>query len=189
MRSWLDFDWPWRRERTRRRRWDKNVPGVLAVHPKAFEHCFAAFKGTRQDQKECGLFWYGARTNSHSCEVSAVVVPKQQNRAGNFYVSGEAIEEVSDATRIHRWENLAQLHTHPGKSVEHSSYDDNMITPSVVSIVLPNYGLPFKDWPRSAGVHVFIDGQWRILSFRRATERINVTTAAPIPLLIDLRTQ
>ena len=167
--------------------WNGPVTFVLRVHPDVFKLSCLAFGRTATRRQECGLFWYGVRSEKNAT-VAAVVVPEQICRAGNYQVSGEAMEAVSDRTRPHGWRNITQCHTHPGDWVGHSPYDDEQaISRHALSLVFPRYGAPIKNWRHGVGVHEYIAGRWRRWSIPRCTERVQLDPALPIPEIIDLR--
>ena len=81
-------------------------------------------------------------------------------------MSANAIADASGVTRARGWVAVGQLHSHPGRDVEHSWYDDeNAISTRIVSIVVPGYARGPSDprsWPtpqaftssRTAGGHL-----------------------------------
>lgn len=121
--------------------------------------------------------------------VHAVVVPKQINRPRNYVVPGEAMLEVACLARAHGWTVVGAIHCHPGNSVEHSSYDDQM-TPSrrAVSIIWPNFGRCADEWPRGLGVHEYFENYWHLLSDADARTRVVLTDALQAQTF-DLRRQ
>jgi hypothetical protein len=169
-------------------RWDEPVGAVLRVHPRLFDLTRSAFQQTAKRGLECGLFWYGFRRNDKDAGVRAIVVPGQRNSSGHYQIPGWSLEEVADRTRPNGWRNLAQVHTHPSTWIGHSPYDDECANSRRgLSLVFPCYGRKFRDWSTSVGVHEFLNGEWRHLSKRRATERIIIDPSLPVPELIDLR--
>jgi len=101
-----------------------------------------------------------------------VVSPRQQMRWGNYHVSAEALAEV-----VHRvpegWKPLAQVHSHPGKWVEHSSYDDEMVSSHrILSLVFPSYGRKTRGFLHGVGVHEWQNGYWHRLDPDSAKKRI-----------------
>lgn len=160
---------------------------VLFAHPQIFALSRRAFESTCRAGLECGLFWYGPLTGGRST-VAAIVVPDQLNRPGNYRVSGAAMDRVSAHTLQYGWLNLAQVHTHPGKYVNHSPYDDDeTVSSHILSLVFPDYGGPFSDWRDCVGVHECVNGQWRRLGRRNVVKRLVLSAKAPVPELIDLR--
>lgn len=116
--------------------------------------------------------------------VTTVVNPRQRVSPGNFEIPHEGTRAMGEALRKHALVNIAQLHTHPGRGVGHSSWDDLHAFSSrdgALSIVWPNYGsgLPaIDDW----GVHESRAGRWVRLRATEARRRIQF-----VPDLLRLR--
>lgn len=167
--------------------WQRQVSATLNIHPDVFRLTRIAFERTHEQKLEGGLFWYGPRVAGQST-VAAIVIPVQVNRPGSYHVSGEAMELVSDRTRDQGWRNLAQVHTHPGKAVSHSPYDDEqVVSRHALSLVLPDYGATFGDWRKAVGVHEFADGRWQRWDELKVARRIVVSSRCLAPSVIDLR--
>jgi len=122
--------------------------------------------------RESGVMWYGTKDANGNGTVCYVVSPRQQMRWGNYHVSAEALAEV-----VHRvpegWKPLAQVHSHPGKWVEHSSYDDEMVSSHrILSLVFPSYGRKTRGFLHGVGVHEWQNGYWHRLDPDSAKKRI-----------------
>ncbi len=138
-------------------------------------------------QREAGCLWLGTVEASGDACVEAVVVPKQTNRPRNFSIATGTMREVATLARPQKWALVAAVHSHPGISVEHSGYDDEMIpSRQALSLVFAYYGTGQGAWPDGVGVHEFIDDYWRLLSAEDAAKRV---TLAHLPRfqLLDLR--
>ena len=164
------------------------LPGaVLAVPGDALWQTIAVFRGTAVRGVEACCFWYGIRAEDGGGVVHAVLVPKQRNTRGNYLVPAAAVVEMAAATRPRGWVNLAQVHTHPGRGVEHSRYDDaHANSRRALSIVFPSYGLWRGPWPVGVGVHEFQDDYWHLLLEPDAALRVVVAARGGSELL-DLR--
>jgi hypothetical protein len=161
---------------------------VLTVPASVWEQTIAAFARTALHRLEACCFWYGLRAEDGSAVVHAVVVPKQRNTWGNYFVPAPAMAEVAAATRPERWVNLSQLHTHPGAGVEHSRYDDaHANSRRALSIVVPYYGRWRGTWPKGIGVHELQDGYWHLLSDADAGRRVVVGGPDLPARLVDFR--
>jgi hypothetical protein len=128
----------------------------------------------RAGQCESGLFWYGPKDSVGNGTVMWVVAPRQRMSWGNYHISAEALAEV-----VHRlpndWKPLAQVHSHPGLGVEHSTYDDRMASSRrALSLVFPSYGRPTAPFPRGVGVHEWQSDYWHLLDLEYATRRVIV---------------
>jgi hypothetical protein len=137
---------------------------------------------------ETCCFWYGTGDRgAREVRVTAVVVPRQRQTWGNYQVSVEAVREMSERLSPYGLRNLAQVHSHPGDNVEHSSYDDEMANSrKALSLVFPRYGHWNRRWPAGVGVHEFQGGYWHLLGDSDAAKRVSVQQGAQVTL-IDCR--
>lgn len=136
---------------------------------------------------EAACFWLGAFDEVGNGSVGAVVVPNQINRARNYEVPSHAMLDVAAVARPNKWTIVGAVHSHPGQSVEHSRYDDQM-TPSrrALSIVFPHYGKWSGPWAKDLGVHEYIDEYWHLLPEGDAERRIQFLSNQTIQVF-DLR--
>lgn len=128
---------------------------------------------------EAACLWLGTLDERGNAGARALVVPAQVNRQRNYSVPGSSMLAVAELARRFDWTVVGAVHSHPGGSVEHSSYDDEM-TPSrrAVSIVMPSYGNWSGQWPRGLGVHEYFEGYWHLLSEAEASARVQVSSEA-----------
>jgi hypothetical protein len=168
---------------------DSDQPFVVMELPeKAMALTGKAFESSSKSRIECCCFWYGVRDERGNSLVKAVIVPRQKNTWGNYNVPSDAMVEVSEVTRRHGWKNLAQIHTHPGRDVRHSLYDDeNAVSQKSLSIVVPNYGINGFRYADELGVHECQKGSWRRLSWVRAQKRMVMKRSSDDVAFIDLR--
>jgi hypothetical protein len=146
-----------------------------------------AFAGPAADRREAGALLYGVRATSpgHADVVHALVISAQAGHRTHYRIPPESIAAASAVTRARGWVTLGQVHSHPGESVEHSWYDDrHAISARAVSFVLPSYGRGACDW-RRAGVHVYQNDWWHLLTAGQAAVRVSFT-GTPLQI-IDLR--
>jgi proteasome lid subunit RPN8/RPN11 len=141
----------------------------------------------RAGRVEAACLWLGELDDAGNGRVMAIVVPSQVNRPRNYSVTGEAMLEVAALARQHGWTVVGAIHSHPGSSVEHSTYDDQM-TPSrrAISIISPSYGRWAGPWPQGLGVHEYFDRYWHLLSDEHARLRVRLT-GEPEAAAFDLR--
>jgi hypothetical protein len=126
-------------------------------------------------QNESGVMWYGTKDNHGNGNVLYVVAPRQRMSWGNYHISAEALGAVVHGLRD-GWRPLAQTHSHPGSFVEHSLYDDQMISShNILSLVFPSYGRGSTRFPIGIGVHEFQHNYWYLLSDEYAARRVVVT--------------
>ncbi len=136
---------------------------------------------------EAGCLWLGKFEDSGDALVEAVVVPKQTNRARNYSIAAGAMQQVAVIARPRKWTLIAAVHSHPGNSVEHSEYDDQMVpSRSALSLVFANYGVSQGKWPDGVGVHEFIDNYWHLLPAAEAAKRVAFADSLPSQFF-DLR--
>lgn len=137
--------------------------------------------------RESACFWLGDFDTNLNAHAHALVIPKQINNPLNYSISALAMQEVAAYARPHGWTVVASIHSHPGKSVEHSTYDDEM-SPSrrALSIVFPIYGLWKETWPNGIGVHEFINNYWHLLPEKDAKNRVVFNNDLNIQI-VDLR--
>jgi hypothetical protein len=129
----------------------------------------------RAGARESGIFWYGARDPVGNTTVAYVTAPRQRMSRGNYEVSPAALAEIVE-TLADPWKPVAQVHSHPGRGVEHSNYDDKMASSRrALSVVFPFYGALNQPFPAGCGVHEFQDGYWHLLDDHLAKQRIVVT--------------
>lgn len=133
----------------------------------------------RAGRLESSVFWYGPR-DKDVATVAAVLTPRQVMARGNYHVNAaamsEMVREVDDD-----WRPLAQIHSHPGRNVEHSTYDDRMASSrKALSIVFPFYGHWSGPWASGIGVHEWQDDYWHLLSEQDAARRVRIATASPL---------
>jgi hypothetical protein len=126
----------------------------------------------RAGRRESGLFWYGPRDSAGNGSVAYVVAPRQRMTWGNYAVSAQALAEI-----VHRlpgdWKPLAQVHSHPGPRVEHSNYDDRMVSSRrALSLVFPSYGQRSEPFPIGVGIHEWQNDYWHLLDLASAQQRV-----------------
>jgi len=126
----------------------------------------------RAGARESGLFWYGHRDDSGNGRVAYVAAPRQLMTWGNYHVPPDALSEVVRGLND-GWSPLAQVHSHPGPRVEHSRYDDRMVsTRKALSLVFPSYGRVTSAFPTGIGVHEFQNDYWHLLDAQNASRRV-----------------
>lgn len=133
----------------------------------------------RAGRNEACVFWYGER-HGDNAYVLSVRCPAQVSTWGNYHVEPEAMSEmVRDLPDT--WRPLAQIHSHPGVNVEHSRYDDAMVSSRrILSIVFPAYGKLAANWPSEIGVHEWQTDYWHMLSAAQASARLHVQPSGDV---------
>jgi hypothetical protein len=129
----------------------------------------------RAGRLESGLFWYGPRGPDGNGLVQHIAAPRQRMSWGNYHVAPEALAEI-----VHGLPDgfapLGQVHSHPSQRVEHSNYDDKMLSSRrALSLVFPFYGRPKGAFPLGVGVHEWQIDYWHLLDKDVAARRVIVT--------------
>ena len=139
----------------------------------------------RAGKLEACVFWYGTRAEGEAT-VKAVRAPHQTATRFNYHVDEVAMSLMCQ-TLAPEWRPLAQIHSHPGPSVEHSPYDDTMVSSKrALSLVFPNYGNIGGLWPCGIGVHEWQSEYWHLLTPDQAIARVQLAGETPISIE-DLR--
>lgn len=147
---------------------------------RATEHLLVA-----AGRREACVFWYGSRDGDFS-RVTSVRAPRQTATRYNYHVD-EAAMSLMSQTLEDDCRPVAQIHSHPGRNVEHSRYDDQMIASRrALSLVFPDYGRLAKPWPCGIGVHEWQEGYWHLLNDFQAVRRVRLVADADISVQ-DLR--
>lgn len=103
---------------------------------------------------------------------------------GYFTVSGAAMSEAGKHFRVFGMQRLVQVHTHPGRDVRHSEFDDaNTYSQrnGALSIVVP-YHARRRTAVSDCGVHIRLDSGWVRLRPKEISKQIQI-----IPGCLDFR--
>lgn len=163
----------------------KEVPQQLRLSADVIAATLALLQ--RAGRQESGLFWYGPRDAAGNGIVEYLAAPRQRMSWGNYHVAPDALAEI-----VHRlpdgYKPLAQVHSHPGRRVEHSNYDDRMMSSrKALSLVFPFYGKPTEVFLHGVGVHEWQIDYWHLLDEAQAARRVIVTAAGAAIKIEDLR--
>ena len=119
--------------------------------------------------------WYGERDSQGNSTVTYVVAPRQNMSRWNYHISAEALGHVVNGLAA-GWKPVAQVHSHPGSGVEHSRYDDRMVsTRKALSLVFPWYGKLVGSFLEGVGVHEWQEDYWHLLPASLASRRVICT--------------
>jgi hypothetical protein len=116
--------------------------------------------------------------------ATTLTLPDAEIHPTFFTVSGEAMSEAGQHFRRFGMERLAQVHTHPGRNVRHSRFDDENSYSQMdgaVSIVLPHHAHRRPEL-NECGVHVRDECGWRRLGVREIQNVIRI-----LPGCLDFR--
>lgn len=152
------------------------VPAIaqLFVPMQALEATYELLQ--KAGRRESGVIWYGPRDEQGCGIVRFVVAPRQKMHWGNYAISVEALTEI-----VHQlpngWKPLAQIHSHPEDWVEHSTYDDEMVSSHrILSLVFPFYGRRRSGgFLQGVGIHEWQNGYWHLLEGDDRAHRVQST--------------
>lgn len=116
--------------------------------------------------------------------ATTVTLPAAVMQPTYYTVPGDAMSQAGQHLRRYGAERLAQVHTHPGRGVRHSPFDDENAYSQMdgaVSIVVPHHARRRPEL-NECGVHVRDAAGWRGLAAREIEHTICV-----IPGLLDFR--
>ncbi len=155
-------------------------PQNLVVPVSVVERTLRLLRGFRR--METAALWFGIFAPD-TMVVTTVIRPQQVRTFGSFEIDRAANAEVAMHACDHGIRLVAQLHTHPGKFVDHSPGDDRgaaFVFPGLYSIVVPQFGrrglLPLNQ----CGVHRYADGRFLRLTDEQIANDIRV-----IPDVLD----
>jgi hypothetical protein len=116
--------------------------------------------------------------------ATTLTLPNVDMHPTYFTVSGDSMSEAGQHFRRLDMQRIAQVHTHPGRDVRHSSFDDENAYSQMngaVSIVLPYHARP-RPPLSECGVHLRGNCGWRRLSGREIENIIRI-----LPGCLDFR--
>jgi len=116
--------------------------------------------------------------------ATTLTLPNAEMYPGHFTVSGNAMSEAGKHFRAFQIQRLAQVHTHPGRDVRHSPFDDDNAYSQMddaLSIVIPQHARTRPELTE-CGVHIRDANGWRRLGTKEITNRIVM-----IPGCLDFR--
>jgi hypothetical protein len=137
-----------------------------------------------EEDHEGIVYWGGIESPRGSCAVTAVS-PTASTTWGSFRTELQANVDLIDALAQLELTLVAQVHSHPGRWVDHSDGDD---TGAIVrfagfwSLVVPEFAKNGMRPLSGVGVHLFADGAFRRLKPDALAMRVRI-----IPGALDLR--
>jgi hypothetical protein len=116
--------------------------------------------------------------------ATTLTFPDAAMHPSYFMVSGDAMSEAGKHFRVFGMQRLAQVHTHPGRDVRHSPFDDRNAYSQLdgaISVVLPEHAR-YRPELIDCGVYVRDAAGWRRLRNAEIVSRIRM-----IPGFLDFR--
>lgn len=124
-----------------------------------------SYKDRKEDHE--GIVYWAGRCTERDWFITTCIAPKAQTSWGSFSTNVKANAEVISCISKYGLQLLAQVHSHPGKKVDHSDGDDkNAFMPyeGFISIVVPEYGIKGMEPLHICGIHRFEMRRFRRLS-------------------------
>jgi proteasome lid subunit RPN8/RPN11 len=122
--------------------------------------------GDGHETHEGVAYWAGRRAGNE-CFVTTCIAPSATTTYGSFDTSAHTNAKVVMYVAGAGLELIGQIHSHPGRFVDHSDGDDQralMPYEGFLSIVVPHYARGGMRPLTICGVHVFEQSQFRRLS-------------------------
>lgn len=132
------------------------------------------------------VYWAGFREGD-VIHINTVIAPETISSEGRVSVPALSNFYVVQCLSAAKLTQLAQVHSHPGTWVGHSSGDDSHAAfkrEGLLSVVVPKYGTENFSL-KQCGIHRFQGGEFLQLSRRYVKEHVRITTLAG--KLFDLR--
>jgi hypothetical protein len=135
---------------------------VISVAAELVDRTIDEFGRCGAGLRECVVYWLADR--SEPGRVVDVVHPLHTATSFGYSVDGGWLNEFFFGLADDGRTAVAQVHTHPGRSIDHSETDDEFVlvpSPDFVSIVVPDFGATFRS--DRCAVHVLeASGAWRV---------------------------
>lgn len=151
---------------------------AVLVVPRFLLHAtYEAFIPYSQARVEAACFWFGLRGADGLSAATTLVLPRLYQTPGSYSVVPGTLGDIARSLRAQGLTNLAQVHTHPDASVEHSTFDDAhaySTQDGALSIVWPHYGRALDVAMLHLGIHERRNSAWERLSPEDAAQRIRV---------------
>lgn len=142
------------------------TPGRVVVPRHILMATFEAFLPYWQAKVETAAFWAGPDLEAPAV-ITTLVQPALHQTAGNYQVPPAARMQMARRLGAQGLVIHAQVHTHPGIWVGHSSYDDTHAYSTAegsLSLVWPEYGRTCPHDLSGIGLLVSRQGRWTELS-------------------------
>lgn len=161
MEEWLKYFGFYERKRI-----TPNDNLTYAVHSGVIKATHVVLKQYGQIPHEGLVFWAG-NVFENTFNITHVIAPETESSEGRVTVPHSSVYQVVKSLSENKVIHIGQVHTHPGKWVDHSGGDDEWAPfkrEGLISLVVPKYCdkgmLPFK----LDGIHRYQDGKFIRLS-------------------------
>jgi len=112
---------------------------------------------------EEGLVYWAGKVNDNNFEITAAVAPKTEATRYGFKTSNASNAKFVEFICDNDLQYIAQVHSHPGKMVDHSIIDNEETafrSEGLVSIVVPLFGSTGMTPLTVCGIHRFTSGKF-----------------------------
>jgi hypothetical protein len=110
-----------------------------------------------------GLVYWGGQKDGDRITISIIIAPKTTSSYGRVSTSPRSNFEVVRLLSKYNRVQIAQVHSHPGKWIDHSSGDDDLAAFKVaglLSIVVPRYCHKGMIPLSGCGIHRYTNGEF-----------------------------
>jgi proteasome lid subunit RPN8/RPN11 len=156
---------------------------ITAGAVEAAERLLPSFRDPGGDHE--GMVFLLGREMGSLTLLTTALAPAADHGPGHVICEPGAVAAAQRAGREHGLALLAQLHSHPGASTEHSEGDDDLVLmpfEGMLSLVAPWYGRTGLRPLHAIGVHQFQGGRWMLAEPESVRKRMHL-----LPAGIDLR--
>lgn len=135
-----------------------------------------------------GFVYWAGKINDDKIIINSAFAPDTLSTIGSVEIKSRSNFDFVLFLSLHKLNHIANIHTHSGSWVGHSTGDDFMAPfkkPGLLSIVVPNYGTKKNLLLLYCGIHRFDNGNFFQLSNKYIRNKFK-----PIPiesLLLDSR--
>lgn len=136
-----------------------------------------------------GIVYWAGKKNGNAYIINSVIAPDAESSEGRVSVSPQShikyIQHLSENKIVH----IAQLHSHPDRSVWHSFGDDEWAAfkkNGLLSLVVPRYGQIGMMPIESCGIHRFEKKKFIRLSKKYVNRHFSIDSMEQVKFL-DLR--
>lgn len=133
--------------------------------------------GTRKCPAE-GLVYWAGEINSDTINITAAIAPETDSSRHGIRTSNESNARFVEFICDHGLEYIAQVHSHPGTWVDHSTVDNEETafrSEGLISIVVPNFGKDGMLPLTNCGMHRFNKGKFIRLNNKYIKKHFSMT--------------
>jgi proteasome lid subunit RPN8/RPN11 len=172
--------WNWFKRKQRRPNLQVPSAGTILIGANVIEETVSALRrsGTPDESHEGVVYWAGRRLGPDAV-VTTCIAPAAETTYGSFATSSSTNAKVVMFLAQEGLELLGQVHSHPGRFVDHSHGDNEralMPYEGLLSIVVPHYGRRGMQPLTDCGIHFFEGGAFRRLTNLEIESRFRIVS-------------